>query len=336
MAKKTAKEIVSENRKKIVDKLIKNMEKGYIFEEWAWNRNALLPHNALSQIKYQGINRLNLSFEAIEKGYSDPRWLTFKQATEKGYKVKPEAKGVLCEKWIWEKKEKVKNPETGKPELDENGEEIFEIVKLKVPRVSFFYLFNASQIEGIPAYEKTKMEIKQKEILEVADNFILSSECPIEEKMQSEAYYSPMEDKIILPPKEFFKSDEAFLGTLLHEMSHSTGSKDRLNRDIINKFGTEKYAIEELTAELSCVFLEAELDLDIDFTRQDHVNYFSSWIKALKDDPNELYKVSSNASTSCNRLLENYEKELKRDLLFSDNLEEFDTTETEEEEEDCL
>lgn len=306
--KKTAKEIVTENRKKIVDKLIKNMEKGYIFEEWSWNRNALLPHNALSKTAYQGINRLNLSFESLEKGYKDPRWLTFKQATDKGYKVKSEAKGVLCEKWIWEKKEKVLNKDTGEVELDEDGKEKFEIVKLKVPRVSFFYLFNASQIEGIPAYEEPKMEIKQKEILEVADSFINSSECPIEEKMQDKAYYSPMEDKIILPPRNYFKSDEAFLGTLLHEMSHSTGSKERLNRDIVNIFGTEKYAIEELTAELSCVFLEAELGLNIDFTRQDHINYFSSWIRALKDDPNELYKVCSNASSSCNRLMENYEK----------------------------
>ena len=91
-------------------------------------------------------------------------------------------------------------------------------------------------------------------------------------------------------------------------MSHSTGNEKRLNRDIKNIFGTEKYALEELTAELSCVFLEAELDMDIDFTRQDHINYFNSWIKALKNDPNELYKVCSNASKSCSRLMDNYEK----------------------------
>lgn len=77
--KKSAKEIVEENRKKIVDKLISNMEKGYIFSEWAWNRNAFLPRNAVTGTQYQGINRLNLSFEAIENGYEDPRWLTLKK-----------------------------------------------------------------------------------------------------------------------------------------------------------------------------------------------------------------------------------------------------------------
>ena len=183
----------------------------------------------------------------------------------------------------------------------------YKMVELSRPIINYFYLYNASQIEGIPPYIEPKKE-EQSNVLEMADSFIVSSECPIEEKFQEKAFYSPFDDKITLPPRKFFKSDEAFLGTLLHEMSHSTGNEERLNRDIKNRFGTEKYAIEELTAELSCVFLEAELDKDIDFTRQDHINYFNSWIQVLKNDPNELYKVCSNASKSCNRLMDNYER----------------------------
>ena len=305
--KKSAKEKVEENRKKIVDKLIANMEKGYIFSEWAWNRKAFLPRNAVTGTQYQGINRLNLSFEAIEREYSDPRWLTLKKANEMGYSIKPGAKGVFCEKWIWQKLEKVINEETGEVEKDEEGNEKRIMVDLQRPIINYFYLYNASEIEGFPPYIEPKIN-EQSNILDVADSFIVSSECPIEEKFQEKAFYSPLEDKITLPPRKYFKSDEAFLGTLLHEMSHSTGNEKRLNRDIKNLFGTEKYALEELTAELSCVFLEAELDMDIDFTRQDHINYFNSWIKALKDNPNELYKVCNNASKSCNRLMENYEK----------------------------
>ena len=305
--KKSAKEKVEENRKKIVDKLIANMEKGYIFSEWAWNRKAFLPRNAVTGTQYQGINRLNLSFEAIEREYSDPRWLTLKKANEMGYSIKPGAKGVFCEKWIWQKLEKVVNEETGEVEKDEEGKEKCVLVDLERPIINYFYLYNASEIEGFPPYIEPKIN-EQSNILDVADSFIVSSECPVEEKFQEKAFYSPMEDKITLPPRKYFKSDEAFLGTLLHEMSHSTGNEKRLNRDIKNLFGTEKYALEELTAELSCVFLEAELDMDIDFTRQDHINYFNSWIKALKDNPNELYKVCNNASKSCNRLMENYEK----------------------------
>lgn len=303
--KKSAKALVEENRKKIVDQLIENMEKGYIFSEWSWNRKAFIPHNAVTKTAYQGINRLNLSIVALSNGFEDPRWLTYKKATELGYKIKPGSKGVFCEKWLWEKREKVINEETGEIEKDENGKDKYKIVKLERPVINFFYLYNAEQIEGIPKIEY--QEKIESDIFDVADSFIVSSECPVEEKFQDRAYYSPIEDKIVLPPRKFFKSDEAFLGTLLHEMSHSTGNEKRLNRDIKNTFGTEKYAIEELTAELSCVFLEAELDMDIDFKRQDHINYFKSWIQILKDDPNQLYKVCNNASQSCNRLMENYE-----------------------------
>lgn len=310
MGKRTAKEVVEENRKKIVDKIIANMEKGYVFSEWSWDRNAFLPQNAVTGIKYQGINKLNLSFASIENGYEDPRWLTFKKIQELGLKLSNQAKGkgVLCEKWIWETKVKVIDEETKEPILDEEGNEKYEMVKLKRPKISYFYLFNASLIEGIEPYKSEETQLKQSEILKVADTFIKSSECPIEEKFQEKAFYNPINDEIILPPRKFFKSDEAFLGTLLHEMSHSTGYETRLARDIRNKFGTEEYAIEELTAELSCVFLEAELGLEIDFSRQDHINYFSSWIKALKDDPNILYKICNNASQACNRLLDNFEK----------------------------
>ncbi|WP_304683104.1 ArdC family protein [uncultured Clostridium sp.] len=305
--KKNAKQIIEENRKKIVEKLISNMEKGYIFSEWAWNKQAFIPRNAVTGTKYQGINRLNLSFASMENGYEDPRWLTFKKIQEMGYKLKEGSTGVFCEKWIWQKVQKVVNQETGEVEKDENGKEKYEIVELKRPIINYFYLYNASQIEGIEPYISNE-KIEKSDITNVADSFMVSSECPIKEKFQDRAFYSPMEDSITLPPRRFFKSDEAFLGTLLHEMSHSTGHESRLNRDIKNKFGTEKYAMEELTAELSCVFLEAELDMNLDFTRQEHINYFSSWIKALKNDPNELYKVCSNASKSCNRLMENYEK----------------------------
>ena len=121
--KKSSKEKIEENRKKIVDRLISNMEKGYIFSEWAWNRKAFLPRNAITGTPYQGINRINLSFEAIERNYNDPRWLTLRKANEMGYTIKSGAKGVFCEKWIWQKLEKVINKETGEIEKDEDGNE---------------------------------------------------------------------------------------------------------------------------------------------------------------------------------------------------------------------
>ncbi len=51
---------------------------------------------------------------------------------------------------------------------------------------------------------------------------------------------------------------------LLHEMAHSTGHESRLNRPLLNAFGTPEYAKEELNAELTSLFLENDFNISIE------------------------------------------------------------------------
>lgn len=291
-------EIVENSRREIVKEIIESMKQGYFFAIDRWNKEALRPQNPVSQAKYQGGNRLRLAYQAVKKGYQDPRWVTFLQAQEKGWKIKDKEKGTLCEKWIWTQEIK---------EKDEEGNEQKVIVERTIPIVNYFILFNAEQIDGIPKLEGK--ELKQTELGKVANDFIKSSECEIVETLQDKAYYSPLEDKIILPPREYFKSEESFLATLFHEMSHSTGHSTRLNRDIINEFGTIEYAKEELRAELGAMFIEADLNLDLKGANNaDHTNYLKSWISVLEDNPDELFKASNDSSKISERLIDNYNK----------------------------
>lgn len=52
--KKTAFEIVMENRKEVVDELIKSMEEGYVATRQLWDKMAVRPQNPVSQIYYRG------------------------------------------------------------------------------------------------------------------------------------------------------------------------------------------------------------------------------------------------------------------------------------------
>lgn len=294
----SAREIVENSRREIVKEVIEDMKRGYFFAIDRWNKEALRPQNPITQVKYQGINRIRLAFQAKKMNYQDPRWITFLQAKEQGWKVKNEENGTVCEKWIWTKE---------KIEKDEDGNEKKTIINLRKPIVYYFTLFNAEQIEGIPKLEKKQMN--ETELGKVADDFIKSSECEIVEKVQDEAYYIPSEDKIVLPPREYFKSEESFLGTLFHEMSHSTGHPTRLNRDIVNEFGTVEYAKEELRAELGAMFIEADLNLDFkENVNADHTNYLKSWISVLEDNPDELFKAGNDSSKISERLIDNYNK----------------------------
>ena len=305
-------DIVMSNRQEIVGKLISQMEKGYASTRAAWNKSATgRPYNPVSNAVYRGGNRFRLMIATEEFGFSDPRWLTFKQASEKNYQIASGAKGVLLEKWIFHK-DVPKLDENEKPIIGADGKPEIERVKLERPIVNYFRVFNGEQVIGLP-------ELEHKEFTEdfyskTAELFEYSSECPILYEQQDQAYYSHAEDKIHLPPKEAFKNNEARLSVLLHEMAHSTGHESRLNRPINNTFGSIEYAKEELNAELSSVFLENELGIQIDADSEmlkDHSNYVKSWISVLKDNPNELFVACANAEQITEFLMENYERQLE-------------------------
>jgi hypothetical protein len=48
-----------------------------------------------------------------------------------------------------------------------------------------------------------------------------------------------------------------------HELSHWTGAKSRLDRQLSTRFGEHAYALEELVAELGAAFLCAEFGFDV-------------------------------------------------------------------------
>lgn len=310
-------DIVMENRKEIVQKLIGQMEQGYASTRAAWSKAATGRHyNPVSDAVYKGGNRLRLMLAATEQGFSDPRWMTFKQASENNYRIAAGAKGVLLEKWILYK-ETERTGEDGKPVIGPDGKPEKEKVPLDRPRVNYFRVFNGEQILGLPELEVQTPD--EDYFSRTAETFERSSKCPVLYEAQDRAYYSPAEDQIHLPPREAFKNSETRLSVLLHEMAHSTGHETRLNRDIRNKYGSMEYAKEELNAELSSVFLESELQIAMEPDSEmlkDHANYVKSWISVLRDNPNELFAACARAEGITGFLMENYEMELEKERAY--------------------
>lgn len=293
---------VLEDRKKLVETIIKNLEKGYTFEKM-WNSTSLSAHNPSSGTKYLAGNKLRLANAVIENKYLDNRWMTFKQIQAEGYKLKKGSKGIQCEKWIFTKEEKIKT---------DNG-----IEKIEVPCKPFavsFTLFNGNNIEGLPIIEKK--EISKDEYFKLGEEIVKNSECPIKHCNQEEAFYRPSTDEICLPPREEFLSNEGYISTLLHEIAHSTGHSSRLNRDLKGSFGSSDYAKEELRAELASIFIKSDLGIEIKPGEHfnNHTAYLESWIKVLKNDYNELFKAAGDAEKISERIINNYsifEKEKK-------------------------
>ena len=303
---KTAFEKIQESRQAIVNEVVELLESGKKLD-WSmgWSRQNLKPHNPVSGTQYQGGNRLRLAWAAIINEYQDPRWCTFNQAKAQGWQIKKGSKGVLCESFIFEREVKDLD-ENGNVKRDENGDIVYKTEKLEKPIRTTFTLFNASQIHGIPQLVAPTPQSKQVQ-LDVAKDFIASSDCPITYAAQERAFYSLGLDRITVPPKEFFKDEESFLATVTHEMGHSTGHKKRLDRDMSGDFGSMSYAKEELVAELCSMFTQSNLDIELKGEHfENHAAYLQSWISILKDDPNELFIAAEKASKAADYLYDRF------------------------------
>ena len=119
--------------------------------------------------------------------------------------------------------------------------------------------------------------------------------CPIREVSSAQAYFSPREDAITVPMREQFPDRGQFYGTLFHEMAHSTGTQERLGRDMSGIFGTPSYAREELVAELGSAILCTRAGIDATISEH-NLQYLKSWTEALGGDPKTVTSVIQDAS----------------------------------------
>ncbi|MGL5717873.1 ArdC family protein [Cetobacterium sp.] len=268
--------------------------------EWlkGWIANG--PQNGInSETKYKGINFLKLACDMEFRKTDDPRYMTFKQATFNGYKVKKGAVGILCEHWSFIEIEKEKREDGTIVEVEKNR---------VVPIVTTFHLFHASDIVGLPEFEIKELKTTKKKYKEIVNKLVETSEAKIDFKAIDSASYSKSEDLISLPPKKMFKSSEELIATLLHELAHSTGNSLRLNRDLSGAFGNESYAKEELVAEFSAIFSQIELEIDLKENHIDnHSAYLKSWINALEKNSDELYKAIGLAEKATKYIMDRYE-----------------------------
>lgn len=281
----------SEYREAVTERLIGMLESGTAPWQKPWDAGIAAmnrPHNFNGR-PYHGVNALMLWCTAIDKGYEDPRWLTFKQVNKLGGHVNKGEKAQIVEYWQWEKE--VENPETGEKEK----------VPLEHPKVYRAAVFNADQCTGLP---KLRRQAQKWSPVERAENIIAANGVPVTHNTDGSAFYSPGGDFICLPPRESFATVDAYYSTLLHEVGHSTGHPTRLNREFGGQFGSEGYAREELRAELASTFLCGELGIATTGSDEQHAAYVKSWVSALKNDYDEIFRAAADAEKICNYLYE--------------------------------
>ncbi|QRD58300.1 DUF1738 domain-containing protein (plasmid) [Xanthomonas citri pv. citri] len=299
-------------RQRLTDALVQAIEEndGLPWQQ-GWDSMALRPFNPARGIKYKGGNVVNLLMEQIKRGSDDPRWMTLKQANEAGYSVRKGSKAAYVEYWDWGQQP------TRKPEVDEHGkplepdeEPAQEEAVRRRPRVFYAAVFNGQDIVGLP---ELKREISWQPN-ELAEQLIEASGAQIKHVavsrhggalIENAAYYSHQYDKIVLPPRESFKSDGDYYATALHELAHWTGHHTRLDRrapDEKRPFGSPEYAREELRAEIASAYLTAMLGVHGEL--HNHSKYTGHWLEVLKGDKHEIFRAARDAEEIVDHLFE--------------------------------
>lgn len=301
--KNNAYDKLTPQRKALVDMVLKNLENGKGIWEQGWADTGI-PVSAATGKRYRGINNLFLSLIAIERGYTDNRWATFNQINDRGWSFKKDEEGrsrgkdagVTIE--FYELYDRTTKKAFDRSTLDgmtesERDEYMQENVR---PMRKYFRVFNGDIIDGIP--EREKHEIDPSERVERAEK-LLEYWNDYETKIVyggDQAFYRRNTDEIHSPKREAFKNLHEFYGTNFHEMGHSTGHESRLNRDLSGAFGSEKYALEELRAELSAMFLEQDVGIAVsDKHIENNSRYIKEWHNEIKENPDALFTAIADA-----------------------------------------
>ena len=273
-----------------------------------------LPRNPSSKRLYSGLNSFWLKIVSISEGYTDSRWMTYNQAQGMGGQVRKGEKGVpilVPYKRLFDK------DKDGNPLLDKNGN------PTAFTRVFFrpATVFNVAQIDGLnlpddkPSTDMTPVEAQDFIIERYTKSMQAKGlKAPVIDfsyvgdysNHSSSPNWTPFDDKITLPSMAQFDSPESVFDTLMHELTHSTGHVNRLDRsdltrDYANPNGQAR-AQEELIAEMGAAILGEMFGVNYDV--ENTQAYMQSWFSVLKNgDANTLQSAASKAQQAVDYML---------------------------------
>ena len=266
---------------RITEEIIAGIEHGPGDWRAPWHHNGTSiarPSNLGSGKRYRGINTVALWVAAMNRGYADGLWGTYRQWAAAGAQVRKGERATTVVFW-----KQIESGGGDALEDDDGGR--------KKMFARAFSVFNVSQVDGFAP--PPAVLLPEADRLADAEAFI--NNLGIQTVFGgSEAFYRPSTDTVQMPTFECFSDPASFYGVWLHETGHASGAKHRLDRDLSGRFGTATYAAEECCVEILSGLILADLGI-AHHPRPDHAAYIASWLKVLKDDPRAIFTAASKA-----------------------------------------
>ena len=298
-------ERTAEYHKEFADRIIKQIKEGVAPWQKPWKPGQkFLPANFKSGKSYRGTNTLNLASVAIERGYSDHRWGTYKQIKAAGGQVRRGERGTSIVYFKTHRSKAIKDNQ-GKPVKDKDGMQVYERVPVK-PFPKHYVVFNVEQADRLKLPELPEAKPSW-EAHDAADRVIRGTKVDFSHERGDRAVYEPDRDRVVIPPRDQFPDAGSYYRTALHEVGHATGHPKRMDREslkdaISDGFGSQSYAKEELRAEISSMMTNTELG--IGHESRHGAAYVASWVDVLEEHPKEIARAASEAQAMSAYMIE--------------------------------
>lgn len=277
----------------ITNRIIAKLEAGEIPWRRPWCGKKLARNWNTGRV-YSLLNQLLLE---------DPgEYATFNQIKAAGGRVKKGAKAKMVV--FWKMLPAKNNPDRKQGDDEDEPERV-------IPYLRYYNVFNIStDCEGL--LPKHQGELHDFDPIEEADRvmdaYIAREGVTLDHIAQGRSYYSPSEDRVVLPIREQFKSTAGYYSVAFHELVHSTGHPKRLNRlqtGAEAAFGGEDYSKEELVAEIGSASIMHELGIETEDTFTNSAAYIQNWLKALKNDKRLIVLAAGRAEKAAELILSN-------------------------------
>lgn len=338
-AKKTMEQITNDIYRQAAERIVALMDAGNSIwqKPWVAAPGHSRPYSAASGLPFSGFNRFSLMSEMLANGWTDARFMTYRQVqtmasnmAKEGAKleelphVKVGAQGLPIYKYGFVEKKVPVLDAAGRPRMDSEGKPMVNIVRGK-SYLRSYVVFPASAIANLPPLPAVEPPPKW-EVRSQVEGLIEKMGVPVKHEPGNRAYYSITTDSITMPERGQFKdsvdanglvteaASDKYLSVLLHEISHSTGAKHRVGRTMSGVHGSPSYSREELTAETASCFLLSEIGLasptSLETTTRTAA-YLSSWRQAILDDPKALMTAFAEAEKAADWVMQRHPIQLE-------------------------
>lgn len=286
----------------VTDRIIEQMQNGIIPWHKPWHMAGNAEEMAINYVTRRPYSLVN-QWLLLEPG----EYLTFKQVTALGGKVKKGSKSrfvVFFTKVAYT----VKNESTGEDE------------ERSYPLLRYYNVFRLADCEGIQSkIEKPEagavVELPLCDEADAAINDYVFSQPTLSfqnDKPSDRAYYSPADDKVVVPMRSQFDEMAEYYSTAFHELTHSTLTESRCNRKQdgagASFFGSKAYSREELVAEMGAAMLCSNFGIDCEKAFKNSVAYLQSWVRELKNDAKAIVVAAGKAEKAVRYILGEREK----------------------------